>query len=820
MVLAVLVVAHGINLLCGNTSIPIDTLNNHLREVRVAVPEGATSCTLSRKGTAPTHLDLVAVEQDGARVALDLPEAVRARDLTLYDLAAPLSFKLPAPARGATLVLAGREELTHPGRPFLLRGRDYKVGENRGTLAIDGKLDQGLPAPFLRIATHPGSGHPDAWAKAWVRDDGKKLYAALDFASDDTDDNGDDWAEVWLGKDHYRVTVADHRFGATSMQRTPGAPYLHKVYEFAVPLPKGRDLDLAFAAYGTASQIDLTGGGISRDGRRLAWRAEHGVPPGGGSHTSELMFYGYADGGWSLQSDRLVDEGDGGAFPSTVSVVDSTATQMFFDGHAGYLQPGQNDTIAYAEVDRVQADGGLQITPLDAGTDYRNVLATATIGGDRVAVLGCGNGCGTGLLGTIRYLPPDGGTPVLESSALGFRSVNAYFSDDGTILTELPSGFVSEYRRSGSTWTGPLDGGSIPFVSGIGNHSTNGMSGTNDLIALCASGTASLYQRDGGFVPVPAFGSPACDAVTVNGSAQLAVESAGTVSIYAPAADGGYQATAIAQTDAGSATYLGLAEDGRSVLLEVADRTSTANGKREYYLGPLAGSAVSGAALPAQAYFASDAGNPLLSVAINGNPTDLITVSNLPVQLAGSYLPSVQAVSLYNDVDQSGSVTPGDVLLQTVSPDDAGVARFTGLDLAVNAQASTFVLASALVAPDAGYGNLRLSLDPSMAHAMTASTAYAFTLAGATIAGPPLAISAPDAGTPDAGTPDAGTPDAGQPDGGAPDAGSGGTGKKSSGCGCTGAGADGAAVAAGLLALLRRRRRMDRTKREASRIST
>ena len=95
---------------------------------------------------------------------------------------------------------------------------------------------------------------------------------------------------------------------------------------------------------------------------------------------------------------------------------------------------------------------------------------------------------------------------------------------------------------------------------------------------------------------------------------------------------------------------------------------------------------------------------------------------------------------------------------------------------------------------------MQLSLDPSKAHAVTASTGYAFTLAGSTITGPSLTLAAPDAGTPDAGTPDAGVNDAGTPDAGpktpAP---------KKSGCGA--AGADGVALFAGVLGLLARRRR-------------
>lgn len=82
-------------------------------------------------------------------------------------------------------------------------------------------LPEGATLRYRRVVSYT-LGAPDAWATAWVRDDGKKLYAALDSASDDTDDPGADFAELWAsapGKPprRYRVTVEDpkHTAGAS-----------------------------------------------------------------------------------------------------------------------------------------------------------------------------------------------------------------------------------------------------------------------------------------------------------------------------------------------------------------------------------------------------------------------------------------------------------------------------------------------------------------------------------------------------------------------------------------------------------------------------
>ncbi len=821
MLIAAVVLAHGITLSCpGAAPVTIAGLNNQVAEARVAIPEGAQRCTLTRIGTFPTHLDLVAVEQGGARVELrELAPELKLRDLTMLELAKPLTLTLAQPAHGATLIIAGRQELLPPsGHPFVLRAAPYPLGAKRDT-------------PLFKIETHPTSGHPDAWATAWAHDDGKTLFARLDFASDVTDDHGDDYAELRAGNKTFRITDEQLRFGKVSMQRTDEAPYLHKVYEFAIPLrelsqaKRGGNLQLAFAAYGTASSTDVGGGGISRDARRFAQRVEHKDV-----FTSELQFYAYADGGWSLSQDRTVAEDGGTTFPLASSWVDPDAVAMYFAPYSSFNNNGVNP-----EIDQIQPDGGLQITTL-TGPDFTNnaiqevALAASA---SRFHEMGCGNGgCFSG--GMFRL--DDGGVVALEHDGGGITTASnpgaAWMTADGTRLDHAAgsgtsgSVTIAEWTRAGTTWTGPVDAGTYPVQSepsaGLtGSHAEHSsMSSQGSYLAFCDNTAASspqLWQHDGGgFVQVTTgLESGACSNISVDEAGALAYSTdGGGIFLARPTT---YASQQIAQSDGGLG-YMRLAEDNASLTVEV--QPTDAGSARVFYLGQLSATLLPGVAIAAPASVAADAG--LLSFVANGNPTDLVLLHDVAVRVQGTLAPSVNRVHLFRDVDQNGAVSAGDVELAAVAPSVGGVADFNTLQVGVASAASSYLLASAELLADAGAGTLQLSMDPSAARAVTATLGYDFAPAGGVVTGPQFASVAlvdggtgdaggADSGVPDAGTVDAGgTPDAGTPDAGTVDAGTssdGGTGgSKSSGCGCTSAGPDAALFALGLLAMLRRRR--------------
>ena len=62
-----------------------------------------------------------------------------------------------------------------------------------------------------------GSGHPQGTTYGWVRDDGKTLYVAMDFTSDNTYDGDADYAKVYVKVGNalreFKVSVPEHRWG-------------------------------------------------------------------------------------------------------------------------------------------------------------------------------------------------------------------------------------------------------------------------------------------------------------------------------------------------------------------------------------------------------------------------------------------------------------------------------------------------------------------------------------------------------------------------------------------------------------------------------
>ncbi len=147
----------------------------------------------------------------------------------------------------------------------------YAWDSQPGHLTIDGNLaGEQLSQPFFKAFSKTGSGHPSDYTYAWLRNDADTLYVALDFVPDNTMDGDKDYAIVYLntpaGLRHFKASVPQQQWGQPGFVYTPRAIYQHKVYEFAIPLSElgltnltsGEKLELAFAAYGTATPTDLS----------------------------------------------------------------------------------------------------------------------------------------------------------------------------------------------------------------------------------------------------------------------------------------------------------------------------------------------------------------------------------------------------------------------------------------------------------------------------------------------------------------------------------------------------------------------------------
>ena len=138
----------------------------------------------------------------------------------------------------------------------------YRLGSNRKSLKIDGKIDEisGMK-PFFRELTVPGSGHPTGYTYCWVANDKENLYVSIDFTPDNTYDGNLDYTKVYVktGKvlKEFKVSVPEQKWGKPAFTYTDKVAYQHKTYEFKIPLKeigkKDGEIKLAIAAYGTAA---------------------------------------------------------------------------------------------------------------------------------------------------------------------------------------------------------------------------------------------------------------------------------------------------------------------------------------------------------------------------------------------------------------------------------------------------------------------------------------------------------------------------------------------------------------------------------------
>jgi len=262
-------------------------MDEHLRTRTVDLSSWLSGSGLALRlepiGPGASHLDAVNV---GGVSALGVDERLgrklSAADNDVVDFAEVAGLDLAfAPGRGSRVSITARMEpavigtdpaaypvdnLYRPASAFRSFYR-YRVGSRPWTLRIDGSLEsESLGTPLFRENLPLGSGHPESPTWAWVGDDGRNLYALVDFTADNTLDGGKDYARLHVktadGVRTFGVTADDSRWGRAGFEYTDRVGWEHKVYEIAVPLSEiggiaGADVDLAFTLYGTASVIAI-----------------------------------------------------------------------------------------------------------------------------------------------------------------------------------------------------------------------------------------------------------------------------------------------------------------------------------------------------------------------------------------------------------------------------------------------------------------------------------------------------------------------------------------------------------------------------------
>ena len=158
------------------------------------------------------------------------------------------------------------------GFPFLLgavKGSDneiipqmsYTFGSNPGTVPTDGTVvNYPLAETFANFETRPDSDHPDGMAYIWVQDDTENVYFVLDWTSDNTIDDGEDFFKVYIDDGAGTTVYTQHtdpvggEYGVAVFGKTDTADYDHMWYAIAVPKSKLQSdkIKVCFELYGTA----------------------------------------------------------------------------------------------------------------------------------------------------------------------------------------------------------------------------------------------------------------------------------------------------------------------------------------------------------------------------------------------------------------------------------------------------------------------------------------------------------------------------------------------------------------------------------------
>ncbi len=145
----------------------------------------------------------------------------------------------------------------------------YELDSVKGSLKLDGKMEEvSVEKPFFKEFAKSGSGHPSGFTYGWVRNDAENLYVAMDFTADNTYDGDKDYAKVYVktgtGLKEFKVSVPETEWGLSDFTYSDKVAYEHKTYKFKIPFKelgikeagKNKELQLAFASYGTASPGD------------------------------------------------------------------------------------------------------------------------------------------------------------------------------------------------------------------------------------------------------------------------------------------------------------------------------------------------------------------------------------------------------------------------------------------------------------------------------------------------------------------------------------------------------------------------------------
>jgi parallel beta-helix repeat protein len=133
------------------------------------------------------------------------------------------------------------------------------VSHDTAVPVIDGKLDEtdGIETPTYTVFWRFDSGHPEGYVYVYTSQDDENVYISLDITPDNTNEYGEDWAEITFrtpeGNKAFRIDDYYDEYGKCAFGLTSKVSYKHQTCEFRIPKSEigSEELDFMLLYYGT-----------------------------------------------------------------------------------------------------------------------------------------------------------------------------------------------------------------------------------------------------------------------------------------------------------------------------------------------------------------------------------------------------------------------------------------------------------------------------------------------------------------------------------------------------------------------------------------
>lgn len=216
--------------------------------------DGRIELQLTHQGGVFADLDHVNAVACGQQIELrsataefgrtDVLPALQTDDdevIVAHERIIELEWEVPEACEEMVMITVVANEYGH-AKPFVYDGEisgelTYEWGQSVLTPTIDGLINEGDGNLELvdQVMWRPSTGHPDGETYIYAANDEAFFYVLLDITMDNTDEAGEDFAEIFMGDESYRIDDETDTYGRCGFGMSDRVEYSHQMCEFAIP---------------------------------------------------------------------------------------------------------------------------------------------------------------------------------------------------------------------------------------------------------------------------------------------------------------------------------------------------------------------------------------------------------------------------------------------------------------------------------------------------------------------------------------------------------------------------------------------------------